>query len=473
MVFSSLVFLYVFFPLCIALYFALPALKLRNLCLLLFSLLFYAWGEPVWVVLLILSSIVDYFNGIIIENYRGRLAAKLAVAWCLVFNLGILCAFKYAGFIAANVNAATGLNLSVPNHHLPIGISFYTFQTISYIIDVYRGEVKASRSFVSFLLFISLFHQLVAGPIVRYVHIANEIESRIFSWNDFASGVDRFCLGLAKKVLLANAAGEAAKPFLDGSPEQLSLAGAWWGVFLFSFQIYFDFSGYSDMAIGMGRMFGFHYHENFNYPYIARSATDFWRRWHISLGTFFRDYLYIPLGGNRQQFRMFFNLLLVWLLTGLWHGASWNFVLWGLMYGILIAVEKAFERITSLRMPAVLGHAYLVLITLVGWTIFYFDDLNRGLTHLSVMFGIKPAPLLDVATRISLINEAVMAVVLTAASVPLFPWLASRLSQFQTGQTVLNFWQTGGRAAANGFLLVASTAMLVGSSYNPFLYFRF
>jgi len=327
MVFSSLVFLYIFFPFCILIYFALPGLKLRNLSLLLTSLFFYAWGEPTWVLLLVFSSIVDYINGLVIEAYRGRIQAKLAVAWCLVFNLGILALFKYAGFIVSNLRAVTGLEIQVPDHHLPIGISFYTFQTISYIIDVYRGEVKAARSFVSFLLFISLFHQLVAGPIVRYVHIAAEIEGRKFSWDDFASGVDRFCMGLAKKVLLANAAGEAAKPFLDGHVQSLSVAGAWWGILLFGFQIYFDFSGYSDMAIGMGRMFGFHYHENFNYPYAARSATEFWRRWHISLGTFFRDYLYIPLGGNRQRFRMFANLLFVWCLTGLWHGASWNFVL--------------------------------------------------------------------------------------------------------------------------------------------------
>lgn len=473
MVFSSLVFLYVFFPVCIVLYFALPGLKLRNLSLLLTSLFFYAWGEPVWVILLILSSIVDYFNGIIIENYRGRLAAKMAVAWCLVFNLGILGLFKYAGFIAANIRAVTGLDIEIPSHHLPIGISFYTFQTISYIIDVYRGEVKAARSFASFLLFISLFHQLVAGPIVRYVHIASEIESRQFSWEDFASGIDRFCVGLGKKVLLANAAGEAARPFLDGDPAQLSVAGAWWGIFLFSFQIYFDFSGYSDMAIGMGRMFGFHYHENFNYPYTARSASDFWRRWHISLGTFFRDYLYIPLGGNRQRFRMFFNLFLVWFLTGLWHGASWNYVLWGLLYGFLIAIEKAAERMTSWKLPAIAGHVYLIFVTLVGWTLFYFEDLGKALSHLRVMFGAASAVILDETTKASSMNEGVLVLVLIAASLPVFPWLAERLSRIRAGQAVLNIWDGGGRAAANAALLLASTAMLVGSSYNPFLYFRF
>lgn len=473
MVFSSLVFLYIFFPFCILLYFALPGLKLRNLSLLVTSLFFYAWGEPVWVLLLFFSSIVDYINGLIIEAYRGKVQAKLAVAWCLVFNLGVLALFKYAGFLAMNLKAVTGLDIPVPDHHLPIGISFYTFQTISYIIDVYRGEVKAAKSFVSFLLFISLFHQLVAGPIVRYVHIAAEIEGRKFSWQDFASGVDRFCVGLGKKVLLANAAGEAARPFLDGDIQQLSVAGAWWGILLFGFQIYFDFSGYSDMAIGMGRMFGFHYHENFKYPYAARSATDFWRRWHISLGTFFRDYLYIPLGGNRQKFRMFFNLVFVWCLTGLWHGASWNFVLWGLMYGVLIAAEKALERLTSFQMPVVLGHAYLILVTLIGWTLFYFVDFHRMVQHLAVMFAATAAPLLDITTQISFLNEVVLVLLLAAACLPLFPWLADRLPRSSAGARVLTLWEGGGRAAVNVALVLASSAMLVGSSYNPFLYFRF
>ena len=301
MVFSSLIFLYFFLPLNLILYFSIKNHSYRNAILIISSLIFYAWGEPVWIILLIVSASVDYFNGRVIENNRGTWKAKAALISSLVINLSFLATFKYSGFIIDNFNQLLGLNLPQVNFHLPIGISFYTFQTISYVIDVYRNEVKAQKSYFDFLLFVSLFHQLVAGPIVRYKDIASEIERRVITWSDFSQGINRFAIGLGKKAIIANTAGALSDSFLKGDLHQLSTLGAWYGIGLFAFQIYFDFSGYSDMAIGLGRMFGFHYLENFNYPYISRTATDFWRRWHISLGSFFRDYVYIPLGGNKKQ----------------------------------------------------------------------------------------------------------------------------------------------------------------------------
>ncbi|MCA9637701.1 MAG: MBOAT family protein, partial [Myxococcales bacterium] len=335
MVFASLVFLYVFLPLNLLTYYGLRRESHRNLALIAASLIFYAWGEPVWVSLLILSSALDYVHALIIERWRGSGWAKAALASSIVTNLGLLGAFKYSGFLARGLNDAFGLGLSVPEFALPIGISFYTFQALSYVADVYRGEVAAQRSYLKFLLFLSLYHQLVAGPIVRYVHIAREIAERRHTLADFSGGITRFCVGLFKKVCIANVAGQLVMRTMEVDPGGLSVAEGWFGLLMFSLQIYYDFSGYSDMAIGLGMLFGFHYHENFNYPYVARSAAEFWRRWHISLGSFFRDYLYIPLGGRRR--RPIRNLLIVWGLTGLWHGASWNFVLWGLYFGVLIA----------------------------------------------------------------------------------------------------------------------------------------
>ena len=300
MVFASLVFLAIFLPINLIGYYLLRTTPLRNAWMIVSSLVFYAWGEPLWVGLLIFTTIFDYFNGRIVERFRDRVWAKVGVAVCLVVNLAMLATFKYSGFIVENINTLSGLSLSVPAFSLPIGISFYTFQSISYVIDVYRGQHKAQTSYPKFLLFVSMYHQLVAGPIVRYSHIAAEIDNRVNTFADFSSGVSRFCLGLLKKVVFANIAGEFVRRFLDGDLSSISSGEAFFGLFSFSLQIYFDFSGYSDMAIGLGRMFGFHYHENFNHPYIARSATDFWRRWHMSLGSFFRDYVYIPLGHHKK-----------------------------------------------------------------------------------------------------------------------------------------------------------------------------
>src|SRR6056297_3076471 len=326
MVFSSLFFLFLFLPLNLIIYNLVTSLKAKNLILIIFSLIFYAWGEPIWISLLIFSATIDYFNGKIIEKNRGNFKAKSTLAFSIFINISLLVFFKYYGFVVESINQTLNLTLTYKEFGLPIGISFYTFQTLSYTIDVYRGKVSSQKSYLKFLMFVSLFHQLVAGPIVRYKDIAKEIEYRTVSLSRFNKGILRFINGLGKKVIIANTAGNLAGFFLDGNIENLSVLGSWYGISLFAVQIYFDFSGYSDMAIGLGHMCGFTYRENFNYPYIAKSATDFWRRWHISLGSFFRDYVYIPLGGNKK--RHILNLSIVWFLTGLWHGASWNFVLW-------------------------------------------------------------------------------------------------------------------------------------------------
>jgi alginate O-acetyltransferase complex protein AlgI len=419
--------------------------------------------------LLVISALVDYINGLVIERYRGTIGEKLGLISSLVVNLGLLATFKYSGFITENINALFGLNLNVPSFALPIGISFYSFQTISYTVDVYRGEVKAQRSFMKFMMFVSLYSQLVAGPIVRYQHIADEIDNRTLSSDDISSGVSRFCQGLFKKVFFANVAGELAQPYLEGNIEGLSVGGSWFGIIMFSLQIYFDFSGYSDMAIGLGRMFGFHFHENFNHPYTAKSATDFWRRWHISLGTFFRDYLYIPLGGNKTNF--YRNLLIVWFLTGLWHGASWNFIFWGLYFGILIAVERLFLSKFLDRLPVFVSHTYLILIAIFGWVIFYFTDLSRLGSYLGVMMGFSGQAFWDIALSSQLLANIIWFIIAIIFCMPVTEFIESRFGHKLSDKQ----WQMMpyAQTVLNVIFLLVSVAFLVGKSYNPFLYFRF
>jgi alginate O-acetyltransferase complex protein AlgI len=469
MVFASLTFLFRFLPLNLALYYISSNKDYRNWILVIFSIFFYSWGEPIWVVLLFISALVDYINGLVIERYRGTIGEKLGLISSLVINLGLLGTFKYSGFITENINALFGLDLAVPSFALPIGISFYTFQTISYTVDVYRGEVKAQRSFMKFMMFVSLYSQLVAGPIVRYQHIAHEIDNRTISTDDISYGVTRFCQGLFKKVFFANIAGELAQPFLNGNLETLSVGGSWFGIIMFSLQIYFDFSGYSDMAIGLGRMFGFHFHENFNHPYIAKSATDFWRRWHISLGSFFRDYLYIPLGGNKTNF--YRNLLIVWFLTGLWHGASWNFIFWGLYFGILIALERLFLSKFLERLPVFFSHTYLILIAIFGWVIFYFTDLSTLGAYLSVMMGFSGHAFWDVALGSQLQANIIWFLIALIFCMPVAKFLKAKLDHRITDKQrlALPYMQT----AWNVVMLLISVAFLVGKTYNPFLYFRF
>jgi alginate O-acetyltransferase complex protein AlgI len=476
MVFSSLTFLYGFLPLCLACYFVTKNLAIRNAVLILFSLAFYAWGEPIWILLLLFSTFMDWGNALIAEKYRGKWQAKLAIIVSCTINLGALALFKYSGFLVEQINGLLGSNWKVPAFRLPLGISFYTFQTLSYVFDVYRGDLKAQRDPLKVLLFVSLFHQLVAGPIVRYIDIERQIEYRPVVPPRFAYGINRFIKGLAKKVILANMAGEIAGPFLKGNLESLSILGAWFGIALYGFQIYFDFSAYSDMAIGLGEMFGFTYKENFDYPYISRSATEFWRRWHISLGTFFRDYLYIPLGGNRRM--VYRNLLIVWLLTGLWHGASWNFVLWGLWYGFLIALEKAFLGRALKAIPGLLGrivsHSYLILAVLFGWVLFYYTDLRDVGIFLRAMVGAGGRTFTDAAASLALAHNAFFLAACVLGSLPLGR-MAERLlpRAFAPSEAEPAGWGAFAAPVLNFVLLAASTSLLVGESYNPFLYFRF
>ena len=487
MVFSSLVFLYLFLPACLIIYYLIGsrigrrtdrdgltdhshASQAQNLILIASSFFFYGWGEPIWIVLLILSSSVGWLVGLWLERCKTVFGKKIAVSFALLANLGLLAIFKYSDFIVENINYAFITGLDNPGFALPIGISFYTFQILSYVVDVYRGEVRAQRKFLDFLLYVSLFHQLVAGPIVRYVHIANEINHRVHTWSDFSRGLHRVCVGLFKKVFIANVAGEWAQRTLGGDLSTLSVADAWLGLAMFTIQIYFDFSAYSDMAIGLGMMFGFHYRENFNYPYIAKSVTDFWRRWHISLGTFFRDYVYIPLGGNQRWGLR--NLFIVWALTGFWHGASWNFMLWGLYFGIWIALERLFIERLLQAMPAAISHFYLMSIVTLGWSLFYFTDLSRLTTFFQIIFGYGNAEMMGVTTMNDLSSHALWLVLAVLWCMPLGQWLQDNIQWLRFEQ-----WRPSTQSIVllivDSILLVSSTALLVGQSYNPFIYFRF
>ena len=469
MVFANLLFLYIFLPANFILYFLTKNQTYRNIVLIVFSLFFYAWGEPVWILLLIASAAVDYFHGLFIERYEGQKIRILGVISSCVLNVALLVAFKYSAFIITNINALSGMALPVPNFSLPIGISFYTFQTISYTVDVYRGRVKAQHSFMTFLLFVSLYHRLVAGPIVRYSDVEHELGRETPSFDGVSGGISRFCVGLVKKVVVANYAGKLVGQYLTGDIGALSVSAAWFGIVMYTIQIYYDFSGYSDMALGLGQMFGCHYNENFRYPYIAKSVADFWRRWHISLSSFFRDYVYIPLGGNRRW--LYRNLFIVWLLTGLWHGASWNFVLWGLYYGVLIALERLFLGRLLEKTPAVVRHIYLIFITFIGWTFFYFEDFGRLREMLRVMFGLASRPVWDTSLGFVLMNNVFWIILSVVFCAPILPWLKAKL---QSGaSTQRQVWLIYLQAVACIVMLAVSTSLLVGESYNPFLYFKF
>jgi len=465
LVFASLLFLYLFLPANLLLYFAWSNPVWRNAVLIVFSLFFYAWGEPVWVSLLLLSTTVDYGIGRLVERWHGTPKAKVALVGSLIVNLSLLAVFKYAGFFVETLNGVLHTSITPPPFSLPVGISFYTFQTISYVVDVYRGEVKAQRSWFKFLLFVSLFHQLVAGPIVRYQTIADQIDARVHSLELFSSGAMRLAIGLFKKVCIANVAGELVKQTIGAdSLAGLSVFDGWFGLAMYTLQIYFDFSGYSDMAIGMGRMTGFHYLENFDHPYVARSVTDFWRRWHISLSTFFRDYVYIPLGG--RQHRPYRNLFIVWGLTGLWHGASWNYVLWGLYYGVHIALERAFLQKVLDRLPRLFQHLWLVFVVMVGWALFFFTDLSKLGEFLSLAFGASAAPLLGADSVQLLLGRVFWLAFAVVLCAPVERLVFPDTHQHRPlAQVVRGFAMAG--------LTLLATAMLVGKSYNPFLYYRF
>ena len=464
MVFADLFFLFAFLPAFAICYLIAGLAKgntLKNGVLVLFSLIFYAWGEPVYVVLLVLCALLNWLFGRGIDRKgRGR-TFWLVVG--LIGNLAILGTFKYLGFFA-DLLGRFGVTLQVPEIALPIGISFYTFQSISYLVDVYRRESPAQRRFWDLLLYISMFPQLIAGPIVRYGTIAKEIHTRKVRWEDFSEGGFRFLVGLGKKVILANQLSEVADQFLAGNLAELSTAGAWVGLLAFTLQIYFDFSGYSDMAIGIGRCLGFHFRENFDHPYCCNSITDFWRRWHISLGSFFRDYLYIPLGGNRRH--QFLNILIVWFLTGLWHGASWNFVCWGLYFGLIVAIEKF--TVLRWKVPAPVAHLYSLILVILGWGIFYFTDFSRMTDFFPVLFG-KAVAATDFTVRSALTSRFWLWITAIVCCLPLGRWIGGWFEKWAIGHNVLHILQTVFAVA----VLAVSVALLVGGTSNPFIYTRF
>lgn len=460
MLFSSVPFLFYFLPCVLLVYFLVPG-TLKNGVLLLASLLFYGWGEPRYLLVMLASIVQGYVFGLLIGKLRGRPAAKACLAASVVLSFAALAYFKYADFFLANFNALTGLSVPLLRVALPVGISFYTFQIVSYLVDVYRGDVAAQRSFVDLAAYVAMFPQLIAGPIVRYKDVASQLGTRRLSSEQFSSGVQRFAIGLGKKVLLANNIG-ALWDIYAAAPE-LSFAGAWLGALAFSLQLYFDFSGYSDMAIGLGRMLGFEFLENFNYPYISKSVTEFWRRWHMSLGTWFRDYLYIPLGGNRRGLpRQILNILIVWALTGLWHGANWTFLLWGLYYAVFLILEKVF-LLKKLEKVPVLAHIYALLVAVVGWMLFQLNSVGEVVHYWGAMFGASGAAA-TAADAFYAQSYAVILFIAAIAATPVPKKLFQRIPQ--RVQNVLT-------PVLVALCLVISTAYLVDATYNPFLYFRF
>lgn len=471
MVFANLFFLYIFLPVNLILYYATRSYAVRNFVLVAMSFLFYAWGEPVWVLLLLASGFMVWFCSLLVERFAGTRRGKAALIFAVTISLSLLGIFKYSGFLIENINAVLPLPLPVPQFSLPIGISFYTFQMISYIVDVYRGDVKAQPSFLRFIMYVSMYFQLVAGPIVRYSDVAWEIDHRTANANDISHGITRFCIGLLKKVAVANVAGSLLVQYMDGDLTKVTVLGSWFGAVLFMLQIYYDFSGYSDMAIGLGLMFGFHFVENFNYPYIAKTATEFWRRWHISLSSFLRDYLYIPLGGNRSH--AWRNLFVVWFATGLWHGASWNFILWGLFFGVLIALERLGLRNLLEKLPGFISHFYLLFVVLISWVIFYFTDLSRAAQYLGIMFGLSGQPLTNSQTLLALEGNLFWLILAVVFCLPLARIASQQITAAaavsRPRQIILGILVP----VMNLGILLICTAMLSGQSYNPFLYYRF
>lgn len=473
MVFADLFFIYIFLPLCLLCYFLARSLPAKNWVLIVFSLIFYAWGEPLWVILLIFSSVLNWFIGMLIEKGRGTGRAKLAVTLGIIIDIALLVVFKYSGFIVENLNAFTGLTLPVPKIRLPIGISFFTFQAISYILDCYWENVKVQRRYSRFLLYLSLFPQLIAGPIVRYSVVEDEIDSRTVAPADLWDGALRVVVGLSKKVILANNLWVIVDSFFGKDISGLSFLGTWYTVIVYSLYVYFDFSGYSDIAIGLGRMFGFHFDENFRHPFVCKTIAEFWQRWHISLGSFFRDYLlYVPILGKNRKY---LSLFLVWFCTGVWHGAAWNYILWGLYFGCFIFFEQKLGKKRIKKWPVWWKHIYSKLVIVIGFGIFYFEDLSqlglffRNISCVSTITG--AAPLWDPITWASFQNNLFLIAASVLCSLPVLPKIksffldSSRDSLYITGRI-------GSLAACLGLLAVVSI-LLVDATNNVFLYWRF
>lgn len=468
MLFSSIVFLFTFLPAVMILYYLLPV-RFRNVILLLASLVFYAWGEPVYLFLMLLSILFNYFSGLdIARNLQDKRAAKRSLVFNLIINLAVLGFFKYEGFVLDTLNGILPVHISYHALPLPIGISFYTFQILSYIIDVYRGNVKVQTNLPNFALYVTMFPQLIAGPIVQYADVDEQLASREVSRTKFGEGRMYFIRGLAKKVLLANTSGMIFTEVSGLAKGNIAVMTAWLGAFAYMFQIYFDFSGYSDMAIGLGKMFGFEFNMNFNYPYVAKSITEFWRRWHISLSSWFRDYVYIPLGGNRvSKIKHIRNLLIVWFLTGLWHGAAWNFVVWGLYYGVILIIEKYLLSPVLDRLPDVVRHIYSIVLVVIGWVLFFSSSFGQAADYIRVMFGAGAHGFADRESMYLFTSNLILWLILIFGSTPLVHFRYEHMLRTKKwNTTIIN-------SVVYAALFIVCIAYLVTETYNPFLYFRF
>lgn len=468
MLFSSIVFLFSFLPAVMILYYLLPV-RFRNVILLLASLVFYAWGEPVYLFLMLLSILFNYFSGLdIARNLQDKRAAKRSLVFNLIINLAVLGFFKYEGFVLDTLNGILPVHISYHALPFPIGISFYTFQILSYIIDVYRGNVKVQTNLPNFALYVTMFPQLIAGPIVQYADVDEQLASREVSRTKFGEGSMYFIRGLAKKVLLANTSGMIFTEVSGLAKGNIAVMTAWLGAFAYMFQIYFDFSGYSDMAIGLGKMFGFEFNMNFNYPYVSKSITEFWRRWHISLSSWFRDYVYIPLGGNRvSKIKHIRNLLIVWFLTGLWHGAAWNFVAWGLYYGVILIIEKYLLSPVLDRLPDVVRHIYSIVLVVIGWVLFFSSSFGQAADYIRVMFGAGAHGFADRESMYLLTSNLILWLILIFGSTPLVHFRYEHMLRTKKwNTTIIN-------SVVYAALFIVCIAYLVTETYNPFLYFRF
>jgi len=468
MVFSSLTFLFVFLPIVLLIYYISPR-PLKNFVILLFSLIFYAWGEPKFIFLIILSILINYIGALqIVKNSSDTEKRKFIFITLLLIDISILFFFKYYGFIISSIGSLFGIDLVIRDIPLPLGISFYTFQQISYIIDVYTKKTKVQKNLINFAAYITMFPQLIAGPIVKYNDIESQLKNRNENLTQFSSGVHRFIIGLGKKVLLANSIGAIWSEIKVIPLNEISILTSWIGIIAFALQIYFDFSGYSDMAIGLAKMFGFEFLENFNYPYISKSVTEFWRRWHISVGTWFREYLYIPLGGNKKgnliQIR---NLFVVWFTTGLWHGASFNFIAWGIYFGVILFIEKIIFKNILNKLPSFLCHIYTLILVLIGWVIFDMNTLSSAMEYISIMFGLSNNLVVDKLSLFILSNNIVILLIGIICSTTLLPNVFKKLRYSLKKSNIFII------ISMYLIIFILSISYLVGESFNPFLYFRF
>ena len=472
MVFSSLIFLCVFLPLLLIIYYLIPSKKTyayKNIILLIFSLIFYAWGEPIYVLIMLFSSIVDYTIGLLMTKYKKK--KKVFVILSIIINLSMLGIFKYTNFFIDNINNIFNLSIDLLNITLPIGISFFTFQTMSYSIDVYRGDVKAEKNFLNFFLYVSMFPQLIAGPIVRYIDVAKELKKRSITLEKVSDGFKIFLYGLFKKVLIANSLGYMFDTIKVLDASNLTLVLAWLGILAYSLQLYFDFSGYSDMALGLGKMLGFTYPRNFNYPYISKSIKEFWSRWHMTLSSFFKDYVYIPLGGSRCKLvRNIFNLFVVWALTGFWHGAEWNYLIWGIYYGVILMLERYVLNKFLDKLPNFFKHIYAIILILIGWLIFTSNDILYLSDYLKSLIGINVSVIDNYTINLLLSNLSIL-IVGIVLSTPIYEVLSKKIKEVKNKYLTISINILTGILI--NILFVITLSYLVSSSYNPFLYFRF